>query len=654
MSTSRFVFILFLTSLFATKLSAQHVHEFDCAHGKKRVSNQSKQGLQGADDYDVHHYAFDIELLNTSTEISGTVSMHAKVNAAPMDTFWFQLYDNMAIYRIELNGQVYTDYIREDHCVKVPLENSLAIGEDLVSAISYGGKTADNGYFSGMRNGKHYLYPVEVTWTLSEPFGAKEWFPVKEDLTDKIDSVSMKVSTFSPNMVGSNGLLKRVVDLPDNKKRYEWETHYPMAFYLIAVAVAPYREYSFYAHPEATTDSILVQNFIYDVNNPDTGKSYFEEQKYFIDQTEWMLEVFSDKYGLYPFIGEKYGHMTAPMGGGMEHQTMTTQDDFFLDLTSHELGHQWFGDYVTCANWNDIWLNEGFATYSSYLFLEASNTPGAASFIRYTQEKAMELDAGSVYVPSGADESRIFNSTLSYRKGASVVHMIRYLLGDESFFDFLKSYQETFAFSNATTEEFFELLENHSAIDMSDFKNEWIYGEGYPSYHLFWNFSGGRLYARVVQESSAAATDHFSIELPLVYYQNGEAFEWRVSADKETNELQINGAIDSLKFDPESWILKSASSRLIRHNSLGQSGNGAADKLALVYPIPATDYLNFELVEATPVLIEIFDTQGRIMGTHDVSGQQKISLPVANLQAGWYWYRVTIDGSTTSGAWMRM
>lgn len=648
-----FRLFFFLFCSFSLTSVAQHLQHFDCSHAK-HASKQSEQGEQGADDYDVHHYAFDIELLNTTTEISGTVNMHATVAKAPMDTFWVQLYDNMVVYDLQLNGNKYTNYTHKNNCIKVPLENPIPVGETIVSSITYGGMPVDKGYFSGMRTGTHYLYPVQVTWTLSEPFGAKEWFPVKEDLIDKIDSVSMKVTTISPNMVGSNGLLKRVVDLPDNKKRYEWETHYPMAFYLIAVAVAPYRDYSFYAYPEGTSDSILVQNFIYDVNNPDTGKSYFEEQKYFIDQTKWMLEVFSDRYGLYPFIDEKYGHMNAPMGGGMEHQTMTTQDDYFIDLSSHELGHQWWGDYVTCARWNDIWLNEGFATYSSFVFLEASNPPGAASFIRYTQEKAMELNEGSVFVPSGSDVSRIFNSTLSYRKGASVVHMIRYLLGDEAFFDFLKTYRQTYAFSNATTEDFFNLLESYSGLDMTAFKNEWIYGEGYPSYHMFWNKEGSRLHARVVQESSATATDHFSIPVPLVYYQNGEAFEWRVSADSELNTIEVAGKIDSLKFDPESWILKSAASRLIKHNSLGESANVASEQLAAVYPIPATNFLNFEFVEATPVLIEIFDIHGSALGSYNVSEQQKISLPVVNLQAGWYWYRITINGSTTSGAWMRM
>lgn len=653
MSILRSTILLSFVCLFSANIWAQHSRHFDCAHAKLSTS-KSEQGLQGGDDYDVHHYAFDIELLNTSTAVSGSVSMLAKVNKAPMDTFWFQLYDNMAIYNVKVNGHVYTDYIREAHCVKVPLENELPVGASIKSEVAYGGATVDKGYFSGMRTGEHPSYPAQVTWTLSEPFGAKEWFPVKEDLTDKIDSVSMKVSTIAPNMVGSNGLLKKVSNLPGNKKRYEWETHYPISFYLIAVAVAPYQDYSFYAYPECTTDSILVQNFIYDVDNPNTGNSYLDEHKYAIDKTKWMLEVFSEKYGLYPFIDEKYGHMTAPMGGGMEHQTMTTQDDFFLDLTSHELGHQWWGDHVTCANWNDIWLNEGFATYSSIVFLEASNPPGAASFIRYTQEKAMELEEGSVYVPSGSDESRIFNSTLSYRKGASVVHMIRYLLGDESFFDFLKKFQQDYAFSNADTESFFSMLEDHSGIDMTDFKNEWIYGEGYPTYRLFWSRDGDQLYAKVVQETSAAATDHFSIDLPLVYYQNGIAKEWRVSADNEVNELLVSGVIDSLKFDPDSWILKSANSRLIQHNSLGQSGNSAEENLALVYPIPTTDMLNFELLEAAPVEINLFDAEGRNVGIYQIDGQQKISLPVANLQAGWYWYRITIAGSTTSGSWLRM
>ena len=146
-----------------------------------------------------------------------------------------------------------------------------------------------------------------------------------------------------------------------------------------------------------------------------------------------MVEEFSDLIGLYPFNREKYGHMQANLGGGMEHQTMSTMGGFSQDLTSHELAHQWFGDKVTCATWSDIWLNEGWASYLEYLYRQTISQSTADSWMTSTHNSARGAATGSVYVPAGASVSRIFSSSLTYKKGAAVLHMLRYVMGDSAF-----------------------------------------------------------------------------------------------------------------------------------------------------------------------------------------------------------------------------
>ena len=153
--------------------------------------------------------------------------------------------------------------------------------------------------------------------------------------------------------------------MPGNKLRYEWKSNYPIAYYLISFAVSEYQEYNIYAHPAGMGgDSLLIQNFIYD------APGCLDYYKAGIDETVGMVELFSDLYSLYPFHQEKYGHCLTAIGGGMEHQTMSTMGNFNFGLVAHELGHMWFGDNVTCATWSDIWINEGFATYTDYLARE--------------------------------------------------------------------------------------------------------------------------------------------------------------------------------------------------------------------------------------------------------------------------------------------
>src|SRR5690606_3084089 len=229
-------------------------------------------------------------------------------------------------------------------------------------------------------------------------------------------------------------------------------------------------------HFTNSTDSMLVQNYVY--NNPQV----FPPFKSNLDTTGMLIPYFSDLFGRYPFWQEKYGHCLAPLGGGMEHQTMSTIGNFKGNLIAHELAHQWFGNYVTCATWKDIWLNEGFASYAEYLFVHNYN--GAQDGFDYLENVHNRIitssnPGGTLYVDDTTNENRIFDGRLTYDKGSSVVHMLRYLTDDDNlFYGMLTNYLQQFANTTATTDQFRIFAQQQLNRNLDTFFNEWVYQEG--------------------------------------------------------------------------------------------------------------------------------------------------------------------------------
>lgn len=568
MKMKRIIFLLIIV-LTSSTLFAQYNHEHDeglmCAHHKSSIVNDFGKYLYDwqnplMDKYDVTFYFLDLEITNTSAQIIGEVTIGADA-IAQIDTVAFELKSFHSITQIFVNDIEYTSWDRDGDNVTVPVP-TIAAGSSFDIRIVYNGIPPTGGFFSGLSHETSGWGP-EVTWTLSEPFAASDWFPVKQDLEDKADSAWIFLTTEETNMAGSQGLLTNVVDLGNGKKRFEWKTNYPIDYYLLSFAVSEYQEYNIYAHPtELGNDSILVQNFIYDV------PGCLEANKAGIDETSAMIELFSDLYILYPFWEEKYGHCLTELGGGMEHQTMSTMGGFSFGLVSHELGHMWFGDNVTCATWSDIWINEGFATYSNCLAEEFIH--GAASgrsFIKNAQTYAMSQDGGSVYIPIEeiypGNESRIFSGRLSYYKGAAIIHMLRHEINDDDlFWDVMNTFQTNFTDSTATGEDFKNTAEDVTGMQWDDFFDQWYYGEGYPYYDIEYYNVDGYNHFSILQTPSASTPffdQHMDIRLYfddasdtlISYHQNENFVEFNFYSGKEVMYIQV---------DPDEWNMEKVSS----------------------------------------------------------------------------------------------
>jgi aminopeptidase N len=588
--------------------------------------------------YDVVFHHLDLNIEKDTTYISGNVRTVARVIASQLDTFGFELHSAFTIDSVVMVNTRLT-VIRNGHFAYALLPVPVLSGALADVKIYYHGtapaaaSAAIGAGFSSLASGR---WGNRATWSLSQPYSAYEWWPCKQSLQDKIDSVQVFITTNSENKAGSQGLLQQVVSLPNQKVRYEWKSTYPIDYYLVSVSVAKYVEYNTYA--VVGGNIILIQDYIYD--NPQTFTTF----KPVLDQTASMIELFSDKFGMYPFANEKYGHAMAPFSGGMEHQTMTTLGIIDFGIVAHELGHQWFGDHVTCKTWSDIWLNEGFASYCEYLALEFLNPGDEAAAMQKVHNFVMQSPGGSIWFEDTTDVSRIFDSRLTYNKGSAFIHTLRYEINNDTlFFDFLREYQSTFGFATANTLEFKALLEQKTGRSFTQVFDQWFYGEGYPTYAVRWNQLNDTVYIASNQLTSTTVTPLFTTPLDILVKRTEGDTLIRVTMDQINMAMQfaVTGHITSLKIDPDNWILNDAT--VVKDATInGLNDIGASQQVVYYYPNPVKTNLTVQSQTAPIVSMNVYDATGKQLFTTYTT-----TIEVGHLARGLYFFVAkTADGHT--------
>ena len=583
------------------------------------------------DFYDVTYHKLDLSVTNTSTYLEGKVTTRAMVTAPEMNLFVFELHPSLMVDSVKING-VDCSPVMNGNYRECTLSASIPQSAAFTAEIWYHGTPSATGTSAigqGISVGQSPSWGNRVMWTLSQPYSAYEWWPCKQNLADKIDSLDVWLTVGDSLKAGSNGVLTNITPMPGNKLRFEWAHRYPIDYYLISMAVAKYVEYTFYAYPQGNADSVLIQNFIYD--NPAT-LAQFQGQ---INLTKNFMEAFSTVWGPYPFENEKYGHCMAPFGGGMEHQTMTSQGSFNFTLTAHELAHQWFGNKVTCGSWKDIWLNEGFASYGEYLGYELVSPSQAADRMNTFHASAMEQPGGSVFVNDTTDVSRIFSSRLTYRKGAALVHMIRFLVNNDAlFFQGLRNYLQQFAFGTATATDFKGIMESTAGIDLTDFFNEYYYGEGYPIFSLRYKKStNGRVYLKLTQTTSLPSVTplfHIPVEIRLLGAGSDTTVRVMSDAPEVFIDFAYSGNVTAAQIDPSQWILNQNGSILPDNTLALESVNNES---ILLFPNPTDGLLRVTGISAG-ARFEITDAQGKIMQTGILDAEGIIA--VSSLPKGSY------------------
>jgi aminopeptidase N len=591
--------------------------------------------------YDVHFYALDLEMTNQNTSVAGTVEIHGKAKES-LDSVWFELFSSFTVSEIRLNGNA-TPYSRQASAIKVPV--NLVSNQPFQIAVDYAGTppTAATNPLggAGMSNATSPSWGNRATWSLSEPFSAYEWFPCKQSLTDKADSVSVKVTVPSTCKAGSNGVLENVVDLQNGQTRYEWFHRYPIAYYLISVAVAEYVEYSVFANPAGAPNPILIQNYIY--NNPQTLINFQAD----IDETVDFMEYFSDVFGLYPFHQEKYGHCMAPISGGMEHQTMTTQGFFTNTLTAHELAHQWWGNHVTCGSWADIWVNEGFASYSEYLMLAELYTGDQVQDMLDRHQNIMSEVGGSTYVLDSLNDGTIFSGRLTYDKGAAIVHTLRFLLNNDSlFFQALRNFQEEYAFTTALGVDVQHALEDISGLDLSSAFEQWYFGEGYPTYSARWNLIGSDLHLQVTHTTSVpSVTPIFTNPIEMRFTRPGTTdtiIRLEIGSNSDSYVIpNFAQSIGQVSIDPANWIINKVGSiqKITDLNVATVNELSESKTQAKVYPNPFNSQFSIEIPADKSYAVSIISPLGKVIYNQTLaSGIQTIQLN--EVAQGYYYIRM--------------
>jgi aminopeptidase N len=449
------------------------------------------------------------------------------------------------------NQGLHLSYQHQDHVLTVSLKDPIDMGAADSLTIWYQGVPSQSG-FGSFGQGTHSDGPA--IWTLSEPYGARDWWPCKQSLNDKIDSIDIYVTTPIGISVASNGVLMDSLPLPNDKVRYYWKHRYPIPAYLIAIGVTNYQKFSDYVIM-GNGDSLEILNYVY----PDR----FAQAQSSLQATVDIMDIFNELFTDYPFAKEKYGHAQFGWGGGMEHQTMSFMGGFSVDLQAHELAHQWFGDKVTCGSWQDIWLNEGFATYSVGLIYEATSVDQFwPAWKNILNNSITSQPGGSVFVNDTSQVGRIFDGRLSYSKGAFLLHMIRWTIGDEAFFTAIRNYinDPDLAFRYARTNDLKDAFETASNMDLTEFFDDWFYGEGYPSFfaQIFNPQSGDSLMIILDQTTSHPSIDFFEIPVPIqLNGTNGEDTIVVVdhSEHDQVTYFDIPFQVESAKIDPDIWLI---------------------------------------------------------------------------------------------------
>jgi aminopeptidase N len=586
---------------------------------------------------DVNYYKIDLTVTTSPNYISGSVRVKARVDTASINSLFLDLAQNMAVDSILIEDAVLAQFNHLDDKINISLDRNYLMNEVICLTVYYQGLPNVYYGFIGLNFDEHNGQPV--IWSTSEPYFAYSWWPCKDTPSDKADSAEIVLTVDTSMIPISNGSLENIVNNNNGTHTFFWKVSYPIAQYLISVAISNYQLYTNY-YVYSSIDSMAITNYLY-------PESYTPQNLSNLDIIPEMLGVYSSLFGEYPFINEKFGH--AECYTAMEHQTITSIVAFDEDMMSHETAHQWFGDKVTCEDWHHIWLNEGFAEYGSALWKQFNYGSGAYNqYILSTMNYVKTLN-NSVWVEDISDPANIFRGE-SYFKGCIVLHMLRGVMGDTLFLKTLYDYSNNpeLAYNVATTEDFQRIAENVFGEDLDYFFGQWIYGKKYPNYKIYWGTeqvdSTWNLGIKIEQTVNTSPP-FFTMPVEIkINYAWGDTIV-KLFNDSQIQEYIINVPYEpiTISFDPNNWILKDVLSIVL---GVSDENFPVEFNLSQNYPNPfnPTTSIQYAISSRQFVSLKVYDVLGNeietLVNDEKPVGTYEITWYAEQLPSGVYFYQL--------------
>jgi aminopeptidase N len=559
--------------------------------------------------YDVTYHKLELNVNPGVHTISGKVTTNYTA-VANMATITFDLVSQMIVSSVKQNGAPLTFIQNANKELVITLPGTQMAGTSATVEIIYAGTPPNTGHvFYDTHNGSPILF------TLSESFGDREWWPCKQDMTDKIDSIDLYITAPSQYVSVGNGVETIAPTISGAGKTTYFHHNYPIPAYLVSISVTNYSVFNQVGGTAPNTYPIV--NYVFPEN---LGLAQSE-----LAQVPSFLEFYESLLGVYPFHNEKYGNAEVTYSG-MEHPTVSFISNYDRYMMEHELAHQWFGDKITCGTWKDIWLNEGFATFMDELLIEHFDGDAAGVINREDMTAYItSLPGGAVYLTDAEalDEDRIFNARLTYYKGAMVLNMLRLKLGEATFLQGLRNYIDdpNLAYKTAITTDFKTHMEAVYGSSLTEFFNDWIYNQGYPTYTITaQNLGAGQVRVVVNQTRSHPSVSYFEMRLPLRFTgAGGQVFNTYVdnTINNESFIINVPFPITGVVFDPEKHIISKNNTAV-----LGLDNYDSEKGKIAVYPNPVDGILTIDHV--APIdKTTIINTLGQVLEV-DVTNKNQV------------------------------
>jgi aminopeptidase N len=561
-----------------------------------------------------YHLKADVSIDASAKYIRGNLLCKFQSQVNNLDRIVLSLQE--ALHVDSITGNIST-YATSGDSIVILLNKTFSKGESAQVCIWYQGVPQLAGGYKGLRYETHHGGQPVVA-TLSTPYLAHYWYPCKDGPEDKADSVYLDITVPDTIINGnkiiavSNGLLENV-SASNKKVTYSWRHRYPIVTYYVMMAISNYSHFqqSFIGQ---NGESFPIDYYVF--------KEHDSISRVGVSEMPDAMQFYSTVFGKYPFSREKYAMSELGYYGAIENQTNTIINNMapsWFYTSIHELSHMWFGDMITCADWHHAWMNEGFATYAEALWTEHKN--GKAAYHSYMNSTSSYL-GGTLYLQNDLDTFNIFQEIV-YSKGAWVLHMLRGVVGDQTFFNCLKAYAGSpgFMYKNASTEDFRQLVENISGKNLATFFDQWVYDAYYPMYH--YNFIQDSLSKvltlHIYQAQSTGSTWREVFEMPLqikITDTTGNDTIITVANNQKNQEytFQLSGYVShdktSVVIDPDRWVIRKT---FFKPNLPVGIQDITGDAIAFnLYPVPATDQINIGYLQpGKNARFELFDQFGK-------------------------------------------